>query len=162
MKPGDRILDFGCGTGGYVIPLAEAVAPNGEVIAVDKNPDNLQEVKSRLTKYNPPGHVSIRKTDGRLHLKWIKDGSLDTALVFDILHVIDDWYTLFTEMRRVLRRDGILLVNPASLSHKGEVDVARLMTTLRTCGFIFEYSLVAKAWHYRQPSVEEIFVFKAD
>ena len=160
VKPGHRVLDFGCGIGGYVLPLAGTVAPDGEIIAVDKRAGNLQELKNRLAQCEHAGRVTIRETDGRLRLPWIKNDSLDAVFVFDVLHVIEDWHELFTEMRRILRRDRMLFVNPASLSHKGEVDVTALMTVLETCGFIFDYSLMAKAWHYHQPSIEEIFAFR--
>ena len=99
-------------------------------------------------------------SDGWSKRVWIKDDSLDAVFVFDVLHVIEDWHELFMEMRRILGGSGMLFVNPASLSHKGEVDVTALMSVLETCGFIFDYSLMAKAWHYHQPSIEEIFAFR--
>lgn len=34
-RPGDRILDVGCGSGAFAIPAAEAVAPAGHVVGVD-------------------------------------------------------------------------------------------------------------------------------
>lgn len=38
-KPGERVLDIGCGGGGTTIAIAEAVAPSGEVLGIDISPD---------------------------------------------------------------------------------------------------------------------------
>ncbi|MEM7443956.1 MAG: class I SAM-dependent methyltransferase [Pseudomonadota bacterium] len=35
LQPGDRVLDFGCGTGASALPAAHAVGPSGEVIGID-------------------------------------------------------------------------------------------------------------------------------
>jgi len=161
VESGQRVLDFGCGIGGYAIPLADAVAPDGRVFAVDKNSDNLGELRKRLSGHDHTKCVSIRHTDGGINLHWLKAGSLDAVLVFDVLHIITDWQTLFGEMRRVIRRGGALYVNPASLSHPGEVNVRALMEVLPSCGFALDYSVLARAWHYHKPSTEEIFVFCA-
>jgi len=39
FKPGERVLDIGCGGGGTTIAIAQAVAPSGEVLGIDISPD---------------------------------------------------------------------------------------------------------------------------
>jgi ubiquinone/menaquinone biosynthesis C-methylase UbiE len=39
FKPGERVLDIGCGGGGTTIAIAKAVAPSGEVVGIDISPD---------------------------------------------------------------------------------------------------------------------------
>ena len=39
FKPGERVLDIGCGGGGTTIDIAQAVAPSGEVLGIDISPD---------------------------------------------------------------------------------------------------------------------------
>lgn len=39
FKPGERVLDIGCGGGGTTIAIAKAVAPSGDVLGVDISPD---------------------------------------------------------------------------------------------------------------------------
>jgi ubiquinone/menaquinone biosynthesis C-methylase UbiE len=38
-KPGERVLDIGCGGGGTTIAIAQAVGPSGEVLGIDISPD---------------------------------------------------------------------------------------------------------------------------
>jgi ubiquinone/menaquinone biosynthesis C-methylase UbiE len=39
FKPGERVLDIGCGGGGTTIAIAQAVAPSGEVLGIDISSD---------------------------------------------------------------------------------------------------------------------------
>ncbi len=39
LKPGERVIDIGCGGGGTSIAIAQAVAPSGEVLGIDISPD---------------------------------------------------------------------------------------------------------------------------
>lgn len=39
FKPGERVLDIGCGGGGTTIAIAQAVAPSGVVLGIDISPD---------------------------------------------------------------------------------------------------------------------------
>ena len=47
-RPGERILDIGCGAGASTEALAEAVGPEGHVTGVDISPDLMAEARARL------------------------------------------------------------------------------------------------------------------
>jgi ubiquinone/menaquinone biosynthesis C-methylase UbiE len=49
FKPGERVLDIGCGGGGTTIAIAQAVAPSGEVLGIDISPD-LTTASTRRAK----------------------------------------------------------------------------------------------------------------
>ena len=48
LAPGMRVLDAGCGPGRLTIPLARAVGPGGEVVALDGQREMLEKLQKRL------------------------------------------------------------------------------------------------------------------
>jgi ubiquinone/menaquinone biosynthesis C-methylase UbiE len=46
LRPGLSVLDVGFGTGAITVGIAEAVAPGGFVIGVDRDPDFLETAPS--------------------------------------------------------------------------------------------------------------------
>jgi SAM-dependent methyltransferase len=46
--PGERILDLGCGSGGIVAKLCDAVAPDGAVVGLDISADQIEVARRRV------------------------------------------------------------------------------------------------------------------
>jgi SAM-dependent methyltransferase len=51
-KPGETIVDFGCGNGVLTRPLAERVGPGGSVIALDNSRASMKNLLARLDERN--------------------------------------------------------------------------------------------------------------
>ena len=51
-RPGERVLDIGCGNGSTSLALAETVGPSGDVIGVDVSQPMLAMAKSRIDAPN--------------------------------------------------------------------------------------------------------------
>jgi SAM-dependent methyltransferase len=51
-KPGEVVLDIGCGCGETTAALAEQVGPNGKITGVDISTPILAEARRRLTRYS--------------------------------------------------------------------------------------------------------------
>src|SRR5690242_10089677 len=76
LRPGQRVLELGAGTGQLAGRLAAAVSPGGRVIASDLAPD-MVELIGRTTAGDGP--VEVRPLDARAID--LPDGSVD-AVVF--------------------------------------------------------------------------------
>jgi len=104
IKPGFNVLDFGCGPGSYIIPLAELVGESGKVYALDIHPLAIQKVK----------HIALKKqlTNVETILSdcqtGLPDNSLDAVLLYDAFHHLSDPDMVLKELHRVLKPDGIL------------------------------------------------------
>jgi ArsR family transcriptional regulator len=96
------IADLGCGTGQVAEMLAPFVA---QVIAVDESPAMLNAARKRLK-----GHDNVSVREGDLGALPIDDESLDSALLFLVLHYTADPAEVLAEVCRVLKPEGRLLV----------------------------------------------------
>jgi SAM-dependent methyltransferase len=54
-RPGERLLDIGCGFGDTTIPLAAAVQPGGEVVGVDAAARFIELARAEADKARTPG-----------------------------------------------------------------------------------------------------------
>src|SRR5689334_1268997 len=48
-KPGERVLDAGCGTGAVLVPAADAVGPSGYVVGIDLAPGMVARSRATAT-----------------------------------------------------------------------------------------------------------------
>ena len=113
IQPGDRVLDYGCGPGGYVLATAKLVGEAGMVYALDVHPLAIRKVQDIIRKHRL-ANVKTIHSDCRTGLP---DDSLDVVLLYDVLHSLDDPHVVLAELRRVLKPDGILSLNEP---HMGE------------------------------------------
>lgn len=94
--------DLGCGTGHVAEALAPCVA---KVVAVDESGPMLESARKRLEAH---GNVELRV--GTIESLPIDDGALDAAILFLVAHFVTDPARAMSEVRRVLRPGGRLLV----------------------------------------------------
>ncbi|NWF80844.1 MAG: class I SAM-dependent methyltransferase [Chloroflexi bacterium] len=138
QRPGLRILDAGCGTGGDALFLQRY----GEVIGLDYSPDAAALGAERL-----PG----RFTRGSVLGLPFADASFDLVTSYDVLYHrgVPDEATALAETRRVLRPGGHLLIRLPAYEwlrsrHDRQVHTRRrytaraLQTMLATAGFSVE------------------------
>lgn len=62
VRPGERVLDIGCGRGAALIPLAEAAGPGGSVLGIDLAP-RMVELTARDVAHLP--YVTVRVGDAQ-------------------------------------------------------------------------------------------------
>jgi len=106
IKEGQTVLDFGCGPGHYAIAAAKMVGANGKVYALDIHPLAAQSVEKKAKKEGLPNIVTIvSDRDTRL-----PDQSIDIALAYDMISMVEDKEALAKELHRVLKPNGILSV----------------------------------------------------
>jgi len=103
LKPGERVLDVGCGTGNYTIELARQGA---DVIGIDNSEDMLawarQKVKGERLK------VDFQVADAA-HLPF-SNSSLDIVISNGLLCFLKEPERALIEMHRVLKPRGRLVV----------------------------------------------------
>jgi ubiquinone/menaquinone biosynthesis C-methylase UbiE len=104
IKPGFHVLDYGCGPGSYIVPLAELVGESGKLYALDIHPLAIRKVKDIASK-KQLANVETILSDCQTGLP---DNTLDAVLLYDIFHHLSDPNGVLKELHRVLKPDGIL------------------------------------------------------
>ncbi|MGZ0145673.1 class I SAM-dependent methyltransferase [Kribbella sp. WER1] len=98
---GRRILDAGCGSGPLV---AELKARGASVAGFDASPAMIRLARERLGD-----DADLKVADLTLPLPY-DDEAFDDASAMLVLHYFEDWSGPLTELRRVLRPGGRLVV----------------------------------------------------
>lgn len=110
VKPGERILELGFGTGNEVLDLAARVGPTGSVAGIDISPGMLAVTRKKLAEKPPAAPIDLRIADAR-ELPFA-DGSFDAVYTSFTLELFpcDDIPTVLAEIRRVLKPGGRIAV----------------------------------------------------
>ena len=104
IKPGFHVLDYGCGPGSYILPLAELVGESGKIYALDIHPLAIQKVQDIASK-RQVANVETILSDCKTGLL---DNSLDVVLLYDAFHDLSGPGGVLEELHRVLKPNGVL------------------------------------------------------
>lgn len=107
IQPGFHVLDYGCGPGSYIAPVAELVGESGRIYAVDLHPLAMQRVH-RIASKKGFRNIETIQTDCATGLP---EGSIDVVLLYDIFHTLSEPEQVLKELHRVLKQKGILSFN---------------------------------------------------
>ncbi len=104
-RPGDRVLDVGCGPGFYSRELLDQVGPEGSVTGVDASPQMLAVARRRSE-----GFGNARFEEGDATALPVEGESFDRALSVQVLEYVADITTALAEMHRALRAGGRVVI----------------------------------------------------
>lgn len=142
IRPGNRVLDFGCGSGHYTIPAAQVVGKNGMVIAVDRDRDVLFSLKIAAgSKGLTNIHPEAASEEPAINLP---DQSVDAILAYDILHYFESRQNLLEQFYRVLKSSGFLSVYPKHhkddypLFNLAHLSLKEIIAEIERAGFILK------------------------
>jgi ubiquinone/menaquinone biosynthesis C-methylase UbiE len=155
LREGDKIADFGAGSGHYMKPLSEAVGKEGSVY--------LCEIQKNLVDA-----LGIKASEAHLanvHPMWcdfetasgvkLVDGTLDAGLLSNTLFQLTDKDASLREIARVIRSGGKLFIVDWSDSFGGMGPTPNLVVVeeeakklAERTGFTFEHTFPAGDHHY--------------
>lgn len=135
VKRGQKVLDFGCGSGTYTIPAARIIGNEGKVYALDKNRSVLNEL---MQKAKSAGLNNILRIDtgGEPGIE-LADDSIDVVLLFDVLHSyyfprIEDRRKVLDEIHRIAKPDALILVYPKHMGSNARDEIEKACFYLKS------------------------------
>jgi len=103
MKPGETVLDIGCGAGFDSLIAARQVGPAGRVIAVDMT--EAMRAKAS-TGAREAGLMNVEVRDGLAERLPVDDESIDVVISNGVINLCPDKMAVLKEINRVLRSGG--------------------------------------------------------
>ena len=105
------VADFGCGSGGWVIPLAK-ILEEGKVYAIDILEEPLSALRAKIN--SPAGgeklfNIEARKADVEKGTTLLS-GSCDLVLMTNLLFECENKKKVLEEGKRILKKGGKILV----------------------------------------------------
>lgn len=85
LRPGQRVLDAGCGPGGVLPLLAEGVAPSGEVVGLDLSRPHVERARRLARERGLQDAVRVEVADLCADLP-VEPGSCDVIWTADVLY----------------------------------------------------------------------------
>ncbi|MCP3953679.1 MAG: class I SAM-dependent methyltransferase, partial [Desulfobacterales bacterium] len=104
IAAGFSVLDYGCGPGGYMAPLAQRVGATGRIYALDIHPAAITRVK-KIAARQGIDNIETIVSDCSTGLS---DNHVDVVLLYDIFHDFSRPDDVLRELHRVLKSGGTL------------------------------------------------------
>jgi ubiquinone/menaquinone biosynthesis C-methylase UbiE len=107
LKPGQTVIDYGCGPARYIEFASNAVGKEGRVIAVDVHPLAIAKVKGKIEKLN------LSNVEAILAEKYstsISAEIADIVYALDMFHMIAQPNEFLKELSRLAKRDGTIII----------------------------------------------------
>lgn len=126
LRPGDRVVDVGCGAGIDSLIAAKMVGPEGRVVGIDMTPSMLERARAAAEEAGFD-HVEFR--EGLMEDLPVDDGWADVVISNGVLNLTPDKPRALAEMHRVLAPGGrlqiadILVERPVSEEAKRDIDL---------------------------------------
>lgn len=105
VTEGMIVCDMGCGDGYYSIQLSKLVGPKGKVLAVDIQPEMLQQLSRRCAEANVE---NIDMIHGEVYDPKLPEGQVDLVLMVDVYHEFSHPVHMLEAVRKSLKPEGVI------------------------------------------------------
>lgn len=143
MRPGERALDVGCGTGTLALDVARRVGTTGHVVGIDPSSEQIARARAKAARRHEPVEFQL----GAIERLPFPDQTFDVVFSTLMMHHLPGPLKRqgLAEIARVLKPGGRLVIadfmpkkerqGRAARFHAGGSDLRDLETLVRDAGF---------------------------
>jgi demethylmenaquinone methyltransferase/2-methoxy-6-polyprenyl-1,4-benzoquinol methylase/phosphoethanolamine N-methyltransferase len=137
LKPGEKVLDVGCGTGGVTIPAKLRVGKTGDVKGIDPAPEMIAVARRKASRAG----LEIDFRVGVIESLPFTDGTFDAVTSSLMMHHLPEHLQVegLAEIRRVLKPGGRILI--ADMIRPGNSFIKRFFTLLVRHGHAMQFGI---------------------
>ncbi len=139
IKPGDIILDVGCGMGYFSVPASQMVGPKGMVYAVDISGVMLADLRSKTAATGIFNIHTVQAAHGKLN---IPEADFTLVIISDVLHEVEDKKAFLAAVAAAIKTDTKLSViewrkmeTPKGPPLKERISEDEMQVLLKKAGF---------------------------
>ena len=120
LKPGEVVVDLGCGGGLDVLLAAPKVGPSGKAIGIDMTPEMLDLARRNAAK---SGYSNVEFHQSTIDRLPLEDNSVDCVISNCVINLAPDKPAVFKEIARVLKPGGRVAVSDIALKKPLPADI---------------------------------------
>ncbi len=108
LRPGQVVLDLGCGGGLDAFLAAQRVGPGGRVIGLDMTPEMVEKATASARK---GGYANVDFRVAEIEKLPVADGSVDVVISNCVINHALDKPAVFREVHRVMKPGGSMFLS---------------------------------------------------
>jgi arsenite methyltransferase len=130
LRPGEVVVDLGCGGGLDVLLASKLVGPEGKAIGIDMTPEMLERARAGAVKI---GATNVEFHQAQIDQLPLPDHSVDCILSNCVINLAPDKPKVFREMLRVLKPGGRISISDIALRQNLPPEIANSLQAYVGC-----------------------------